>query len=723
MELKSFFAQDVLGNIVPVPNVYVYAAGTTNLVGGLKDANGGDLANPFTGNANGQIQLAAPDGDYDLRVVSGLRDFTMRVRFIDVADQVNAASASAATAVAKAAEAAASAASASAIVLGVGTLLPTVRPSLLLDFANSKTVDPRITFTRASTATYYDGKTVAKAEENLLWPSQNFAGGWQASSTLTINSASQVAPDGTNTADHIVETAATSAHSLYRSTVVQSLSSPVVFSVYAKYAGRVVQLCFGSGDVSGNPRANFDVQNGVLGTVDAGITASITPVGNGWYRCSAVVTPATLTGFDSVICLVDTTTSARSASYAGAGVSGAYIWGAQLEQRSSVTAYTPTITQTITNYIPQLMTAASGVPRLDHDSITGECKGLLIEEQRTNLLLRSQEFDHTNWVKAGGSVVANAATSPEGALTAEQFVEDTATGGHSLAQTIATWASTTTYTHSVYVKPIGARTWVNLALPTTPFGATTRGSFNLSTGQLGAMSNCTGAITPAGNGWYRCSITATTTVGGSGVYVIQGASGDNITSYTGDGYSGLLLWGAQLEAGAFPTSYIPTTSAQVTRSADAASILAANFTSWYRADEGTMYIEATTYKSSTTIFAASIGTVASGNNISLLRTSGGLGQFSVTAIAGASAAISTSAWTLGTFAKLAGAYKVNDFAACTNAGTVGTDASGILPPTIEYLNLGGASYGAPTQALNGHIKKFAFYPKRLTNSELQALTA
>jgi len=83
MELKNFFAQDLQGNVIVSPMVYLYQPGTTTLVAGIQDSNGSPLANPFTGSAGGQLQLAAPDGDYDLRVTGSGRDFTMRVRFID----------------------------------------------------------------------------------------------------------------------------------------------------------------------------------------------------------------------------------------------------------------------------------------------------------------------------------------------------------------------------------------------------------------------------------------------------------------------------------------------------------------------------------------------------------------------------------------------------------------------------------------------------------------
>lgn len=118
MELKNFFAQDLQGNVIPNPTVYVYQPGTTTLVSGLQDANGNARANPFAGTAAGQIQLAAPDGEYDMRVAGVGREFTMRVRFVSVdGDKVAeaAASASSAQSARVAAEAARDAAESSSI--------------------------------------------------------------------------------------------------------------------------------------------------------------------------------------------------------------------------------------------------------------------------------------------------------------------------------------------------------------------------------------------------------------------------------------------------------------------------------------------------------------------------------------------------------------------------------------------------------------------------------
>lgn len=93
MELKNFFAQDTAGNVIPNPTVYVYEPDTTTLATGLVDKNGGALANPFSGTAQGMVQFAAPDGEYDLRVAGGGRDFTIRIQCLDASTVVTEAEA------------------------------------------------------------------------------------------------------------------------------------------------------------------------------------------------------------------------------------------------------------------------------------------------------------------------------------------------------------------------------------------------------------------------------------------------------------------------------------------------------------------------------------------------------------------------------------------------------------------------------------------------------
>jgi hypothetical protein len=170
-------------------------------------------------------------------------------------------------------------------------------------------------------------------------------------------------------------------------------------------------------------------------------------------------------------------------------------------------------------------------------------KGLLIEEQRTNLVLYSQEFDNAAWGKTGSTVTANSTVSPDGTINADKLVEAATTGTHSAAQTV-TVTNATVYTASAYVKA-AERTFVGLYASTPGQGTI----FNLTTGAVhGALVSAptSSTIAPVGNGWYRISITYTSTSTGTApsLYVCDATGA---FSYTGNGTSGIYAWGAQLE--------------------------------------------------------------------------------------------------------------------------------------------------------------------------------
>jgi hypothetical protein len=249
--------------------------------------------------------------------------------------------------------------------------------------------------------------------------------------------------------------------------------------------------------------------------------------------------------------------------------------------------------------------------------------------------------------------------------------------------------------------------------------------FNLSTGvQEGTVGGAiTGtSITSVGNGWYRISFTSTSTASGAniGIYLFNGAYSSGIPTFTGNGFSGAYIWGAQLEAASFATSYIPTTTAAATRAADAASMTGTNFSSWYNAGEGTLYSEAKLLAvpgGSTYPGIVKIST-DSGNKLGFYTTPAATSTyFSVSANSTSSADISVAQSPVSSFLKIASVYKVNDFAASVNASTVGTDTSGIVPAVIKM------DIGTYDNSWNGTIKKIAYYPIRVTNAQLQALTS
>lgn len=617
--------------------------------------------------------------------------------------------------------------------MAIQSNFPAIKPSLMLDFASTKQLDPRITFTRASTATFYNGVTTAMAEQNLVTYSQEFDNAaWSSFSNALTRTANQTtAPDGTTTADSIVGDGTTNIH-YFGQLVTLSSTSTYAFSFYAKANGlNYVQVFLGAG----TSFANFDITSGagVTGTSGGQFgSLAIQDAGSGWFRCSLIMTNPSSSNV--YFCLVNSASATRAPSIAVS--TGIYLWGAQAEQRSAVSAYTATTTQAITNYIPKLQTAASGVARFDNNPTTGESLGLLIEESRANLLTYSSQFDNAAWTKTSSTITADTIVAPDGTLSSDKIIVDNSIsiGNSNLLQNISKAATATTYTYTIYSKVAELNAILVYVRDTGSVSNRATVTFSLSSGAISTAATAFGTFTSAsatstsvGNGWYRFSLTFTS---GTETAISARVYPSDSVKTTGDGYSGLYIWGAQFEAGAFATSYIPTVASQVTRAADAASMTGTNFSTWFNQAEGTIYSEVAMLDVTSTgkkaIYALNMD---SNNYIHGGRRVGGASvsanQFFVV-VGGAEQAfiLNSSAFTAtNTFYKSAGAYKVNDFAQVTSNGTVGTDALGTVPSAIGSLSIGNATAIDSASYINGTIKKIAYYPLRVTNTQLQALTS
>ena len=576
---------------------------------------------------------------------------------------------------------------------------PALKPSLVLDFQNTKQLDPRITFTRASTASYYDGVTTSKAEENQLTYSNEISTArWVgAGVSTTINNSTS--PDGTTTATLL--TASAGADSKIRLTTTQAVSTTHTFSVYAK-AGATSWLRLrniGSNDCSGW----FNLTTGVVGTVSGG-TSAITSVGSGWYRCSITSTSASSIANN----LLDMGAPSGDNTQASAGGETISVWGVQLEARSSVTALTVTTTQAITNYIPKLQSAASGVARFDNNPTTGESLGLLIEESRTNLLTYSSQFDNAAWTKARSTITADTVVSPDGTLNGDKLVEDTTASNSHIIYQGYTITAGNPYLFSMYAKA-AERTKISITFDNVVF------AFDLGAGTT-ASSNAT--ITAVGNSWYRINCLRPTITTASSFVFISLADSSGATSYTGNGFSGLFIWGAQLEAGAFATSYIPTVASQVTRAADAASMTGTNFSTWYNAAEGTIYSEINNQNQGIDRRWAYLYDGSNGLFGSRL-SSGNLYVLTAQETSGTSRSVNGATIT-STSVKVANAYKVNDLASSQNGSSAYT---GSIWSPISATSFVIGSFTTGGQVVNNCIKKIAYYPIRLSNTNLVALTS
>ncbi len=178
--------------------------------------------------------------------------------------------------------------------------------------------------------------------------------------------------------------------------------------------------------------------------------------------------------------------------------------------------------------------------------------GGLVQRTPYNLLQQSETFENSAWNKIGSSTISNLTTAPNGTLTADKLVENTSTGFHRAVQAIS-GSIGSTYTFSVYLKA-SERNWALVWFDGEPAGT----YVNLTTGALGTVSaGVTASTASVGDGWWRCLITKT--IVASANVSVYTATGNNGASYTGDGTSGIFVWGAQLVEGADQLPYFPTT--------------------------------------------------------------------------------------------------------------------------------------------------------------------
>lgn len=352
-----------------------------------------------------------------------------------------------------------------------------------------------------------------------------------------------------------------------------------------------------------------------------------------------------------------------------------------------------------------IQSAAINEPRFDHNTTSPfACRGLLIEESRTNLCLRSEEFDNATWAKSNSSasapvVTANQVNSPAGVLSADQIAFPSVTAGFSIVVQTFSQAAGVVYTASVYLRGLngGEKVWWSW----TPNGTTY------------ARKEC--LLTTS---WQRFDFTYTSTLGSN--YLQLGVDLRD-TSQTAQSAQTIYAWGVQLEAGSFPTSYIPTTTGTLARSADVCSITGGDFNRFYNSTSGTLLSEA----SISNLIGNNRGIVQvdNGTNESILRHVYGLAEGGFRSIirAGGDAptVLSTILGTASTIQKRIIAYEGTSFASVTNGGAVAT-ATRTMPTGLSAMKIG--NLAESSFYLSGHIAAIRFYKKRLPNAKLQALT-
>ncbi len=597
---------------------------------------------------------------------------------------------------------------------------PAQRPSFMFDASNAGRLDNRISFSRASTGTFFGTEKVLSSE-NLLLQSQTLDTTWGATNIATPTG-SQTAPDGTSSAwlltaqtgsskvPYAGQSPTVSGSTQY--TLVGHLKAGTASHGYISFRTQNGHSAYALVDFSGGT-----VSHAGFGDF-TGVTSSVTALGSSWFKVTLTATTGTNLSSPLVTVGISDGTAPTSAGYAVWNTSGEtmYAWGAQLNTTGATVYDSPTTTQIARSYQTKLQTAASGAARFEHSASDGQSMGVLIESQTQNLNSYSADFSHGNYSKVNASLESNAALAPDGTLTADLFIEDTTTNNHYLAKAVATGLSvgSTQYAISVYAKAAGRS-----QMQMYDNGQVTSGNtlFDLANGTVISGG---GYIEACGNGWYRCTIIPTVDYGTTGSPSIRLYNG-SVTSYQGDGYSGVLLWGLQLETGngsgtSFSSSYIGTTTTTATRAADSMSTTDANL---FDNGEGTIVAEYDTNNPSAVAGIAAITDGTGSSNAVSLRLQASTAKLFVNDAGSTQAATSTTAPSAGVFQKIAGRYAVNDFGVSVNGGSVVSDASGSVP-VVSKLEIGTMDNGS--YHLNGHVKRVAIYPA-LSDTNLQAITS
>jgi len=588
-----------------------------------------------------------------------------------------------------------------------------------------------ITFTRASQSTVVDSDGLLKYPAHNLVENSEDLTQWTLSN-LTAAGNDIAAPDGTTTADKLTDSSdGSSVIHRARESISVAANTKHRLAIFAKKGTTAFfQLALIQTSNSKTASVVFDLENGVVGeeltTAGGNGTvhdSSITDVGNGWFLCQMTAEINSDANQYQITLATQATGNSDTllqVSYNGDGTRNAYFWGAHLYKADKQMQNNPA--QSDANFATYVPTTSASVfqPRIDFDPVTKDRKGFLIEEARTNLLTYSEDF--TQYSNARTVDTANQGTAPDGSNNATKLSETADTNNHNIQLDINfSYTSGDTYTHSAFLKA-GTVSVMQLLLPSSAFGSNAFANYDLTNGVVGTVgSSATASIEDFGNGWFRCVLTAAVTStstadGGFIVFTNNSTTAARAPSYAGDTASHVFIFGNQLEEGAFPTSYIPTSGASATRAADAASIATSAF--GYNQDEGTIVAEAQTFKADLFHRVASLNNGTSVNRM-ILQANATTHLFVEVDDVGQTSR-DAGAYTSNVFTKHAAAFQKNNFGACLDGGSVSAGTSGTLP-VVNIINIGAAVTGS-FGFLNGHIKKLQYFPRRLSDTQLQEIT-
>jgi hypothetical protein len=543
-----------------------------------------------------------------------------------------------------------------------------------------------LTFARNSNATRVNSAgLIEKVRTNLQTYSQNFAaaGGW-GGDPITATANYGTAPDGTTTSTRLVFT---SANHVWQKSVTGINGNLGVFSLYIKgTAGETIQIAYGGTD-------------------------KLVTIGTGWTRVNTNGTVAS--------------TGTININTYGGTARDFEVWGGQTELGDIATPYIPTTTAAVSVGI------TADIPRLDYTG--GGCPSLLLEPQRTNLINFSEQLNNAYWTPNGATISANSTIAPDGTISMDRLTETATSGNHSVGSTAVTIFSNQVRTNSVFVKKGNVRyiQLISNAFSDSSCSAIfdldtkTVTNFRASSAAGPIFAYVNSGVEDYGNGILRLFLTNTSTFDNTTFHInhsnvatfAAGTLTDGFITYSGSASSFTDLWGAQVEIGSYPTSYIPTLGSSVTRLADAAS--KTGISSLIGATEGTIYGEFANPAQAANgrYFSLSDGTA--GDRIDVYAVSPtSIGLFaakSFVAIINTSFAVPANA----PF-KYAIAYKAGQWAWYLNGVQIATSADTNVPiMSVAQLSTdpagGIAAEGNPLNAA-------AIYTTRLSNAELASIT-
>jgi hypothetical protein len=613
--------------------------------------------------------------------------------------------------------------------------------SLVIDNVSVKEIDRLsgdFTFSRGSNlaATRVNAEgLIEKGRENLLLYSENFSLGtaWFAPEHTNAISG-ELNPISQNNSYKITCADYTGSTNFVRIVPNTTYVSNQIYtySLFVKYSTfQYLRLCYINYSTANYYLAVFDILNGEIArehstSLVSSSSSNIEDYGNGWFRISITAAIASSAGnamnfeFNKVPNATYTLESYGRVTQTTSTSDEIYVSGAQLEVGLVATDYIPT------NGSTGKAGVLENTPRLNYE---GSCPYLLLEPARTNYVAYSEDFSNAAWVKSLtplASINLSSTTSPDGFKNASTYYASTSGAGvRYIVNTRAKSASAITYSYSVYVKAKE----LNFLTITCDDNAGNgfSGGVNLTTGEttggvLGTGVTFTSiSALPCSNGWYKCVLVGTSNSATLVRVAINLATSltTGFPSVTLNANDGVYIWGAQLEQGSYPTSYIPTYGTIQTRSGDVCT--GAGDSSVFNDSEGVLFAEVAALADDGIEKTINIfNNISSGNRLSInYRAETGRIQMFLSYSGGTAININILDIDKTEMAKIAFKYKNNDSSIWYNGielatDTIGTTSTSIGFDTISFIR---------TNPFYGKVKSLIYFPTALTDDELQALTS